>query len=63
MKKNNPVVFSNVEIGHILQLISNNEREGCYYGPKYQYFGRSEKIRKMLQDSITKQDVIPSTKK
>jgi hypothetical protein len=41
------------EAEHILTLISNNENEGSYYAPKEQYWARSERIKKKLQE-ITK---------
>jgi hypothetical protein len=41
------------EAEHILTLISNNEREGSYYAPKEQYWARSWRIKRKLQE-ITK---------
>jgi len=32
------------EIEHINSLIKMNEEEGCYYGPKNQYWSRSKRI-------------------
>ena len=36
------------EINHLWSLIQTNEREGCYYAPKDQYWARSERIKKKL---------------
>ena len=46
------VKLTKSEIGHILTLISVNDREGWYYGNKEQYRKRSERIKyKLTKDS------------
>jgi hypothetical protein len=46
------VKLTKAEIGHILTLISVNDREGWYYGNKEQYRKRSERIKyKLTKDS------------
>lgn len=37
------------EISQLLTLIQQNEEEGCYYGPKNQYWKRSERIKSRLK--------------
>ena len=50
------VKLTKSEIGHILTLISVNDREGWYYGNKEQYRKRSERIKyKLLKRIICSQ--------
>lgn len=50
MKTENWLKLSKSEISHILSLIEVNEREGWYYAPKEQYWFRSNRIKKKLQE-------------
>lgn len=38
------------EAEHLLTLIERNKEEGTYYSPKEQYWNRSERIKKKLQE-------------
>ncbi len=50
------VKLTKVEIDHILNLIVDNEREGCYWGNKEQYWKRSLRIcKKFAIDTATKE--------
>lgn len=40
------------EVGHILSLLEQNERDGWYYGNEKHYWKRHESIKKQLTESI-----------
>lgn len=42
------ISFSESELSHILTLISENHREGWYYGPRDQYWKRSDRIKEKI---------------
>lgn len=47
--KNVLVLFTRIEIQHLLTLITDNAREGWYYGQKETYWSRSEVIKQKLE--------------
>ena len=46
------IIFQKSEIQHILSLIEDNEREGCYYGNAQQYWTRSDRIKIKLEEAL-----------
>ena len=36
------------EVNHLMGLIEDNEREGCYWGNKEQHWNRSERLKNKL---------------
>jgi len=53
MKTKYCIELTKPEVEHIASLIRMNEEEGTYYAPKNQYWNRSARIKKKLND-ITK---------
>ena len=46
------IQFTSADLNHLLGLIASNERDGTYTVPKYQYWGRSERIKNKLESGI-----------
>jgi len=38
------IILTKPEIEHINSLLTLNEQEGCYYGPKMQYWNRHKRL-------------------
>lgn len=49
MSKQITIKLSSAEIGHVLNLIENNDLDVIYYGDPRQYWTRSERIKSKLE--------------
>lgn len=47
------VALTEVEIAHITGLLSDNEREGCYWGYSEQYWKRHKRILEKLEKVVS----------
>ena len=46
------IILQKTETEHLLSLIEDNEREGCYYGNAQQYWTRSDRIKIKLEEAL-----------
>ena len=49
---NKPLHLTAAECSHILSLLTENERDGWYYGPRMQYWTRAQLIKEKMQEYI-----------
>ena len=47
-----PLHLTAAECGHILQLLTVNELDGWYYGPRMQYWTRAQRITEKIKEYI-----------
>ena len=50
------IKLTGAEIGHIVACLDDRKREGCYYGPREQFWKRHDRIEKKLTGDLTPPD-------